>query len=222
MMKQFRNIKDDFMSGIRPGDVLIIERYAHIYEYGQLVELLYDPDDKEEKVVKSVRVKLFENDGEEVVVPVFFVEPVTINTLTLQKLGFDNIERENIYACDGQFVLYTDKSIKDLTSKSIFVSTKSSPKAWIYRPGDIFDRDDEHAIDIKFIYDIQHEYEKLCGKPLDFSKFYVSNNAYDQKKKDYDKFVKDQIRDVLNKNNIYAGSDLAARLLKELSEEYAD
>lgn len=221
-MKKFKTQKDEFMSGIRLGDALIIERYAHIYEYCELLELLYEPNEKE-RIIKAVRVRLFEN-SEIVVVPVFFVEPLTINTLTLQKLGFDNFETETIYAVDGQFRLYPDgNSLCANGNKCIYVSTKSSPKMWIYQSDDDnFDRDDEHAIPIRFIYDIQHEYEKLCERPLDFSKTYVSNNAYDQKKKDYDKFIKDQVRDVLTKNHIYAGSDLASRLLKELSDEYAD
>ena len=93
---------------------------------------------------------------------------------------------------------------------------------WIYRPGDNFDRDDERATPVKWMYDIQHEFEKIFKRKLDFSKTYVRNDLYDQKKKDYDKFIKEQICDVLSKNKIYVGNELGSRLLKELSEEYAD
>lgn len=213
------DFKKDFISGLATGDILTIERYAHVCEYGELVEILYEPD-KNERIIKGVRVHLFETD-EIVAVPVFFVEPLYINTLTLQKLGFDNFETESIYASDGQFVLYPEGKLLD-SNIVIYVSTKSSHKMWIYRPGDNFDRDDEHAIPVKWMYDIQHEFEKIFERKLDFSKTYVRNDLYDQKKKDYDKFIKEQIRDVLSKNKIYAGNELGSRLLKELSEEYAD
>lgn len=213
------DFKKDFISRLATGDILTIERYAHVCEYGELVEILYEPD-KNERIIKGVRVHLFETD-EIVAIPVFFVEPLYINTLTLQKLGFENFETKSIYAYDGQFVLYPEGKSLD-SNIVIYVSTKSSPKIWIYRPSDNFDRDDEHAIPVKWMYDIQHEFEKIFKRKLDFSKTYVRNDLYDQKKKDYDKFIKDQIRDVLSKNKIYAGNELGSRLLKELSEEYAD
>lgn len=214
----FKSTKAEFMEGIRPGDVLIIERYAHIFEYGELIDTVCDP---ETNIVTHVKVHLFET-GEEDTFSVLLVEPLTINTLTLQKFGFDNIERETIYANSGAFSLQLKNDDEKYTGERIYVSTHSSPKCWIYKENDNFDRDDEHAVLVKFIYDIQHEFEKYCGKKLDLSKTYVSNSSYDQKKKDYDEFVKKQIREILNNNLIYSGNDFAARILKELSDEYAD
>ena len=36
------DFKKDFISGLATGDILTIERYAHVCEYGELVEIFYD------------------------------------------------------------------------------------------------------------------------------------------------------------------------------------
>ena len=212
--------KEEFMSGIRPGDVLIIERYAHIHEYGELIDTVRDPNTG---VITGVTVRLLET-GEEGTFSVFLVEPLAVNTLTLQKLGFDNIESETMYAVNGTFSLIIPANNDDgrRCCERIYVSTHSSPCCWTYREDDTFDRDDEHAVPVKFIYDIQHAFENHCGHPLSLADYYVRNGTYEQKKKDYDQFIKDQIIYVLNKNRLYAGDDLAARILRELSEQYED